>query len=50
MPPDLTFISSNYPRFEHGFMVPKVFEPMKIYCHSQTLDVASLILLPRMAY
>ena len=35
MPPDLalwlTLISSNYPCFEHIFMVPKVFEPLKLY-------------------
>ena len=28
----LTHISSNYPRLEHIFMVPKVFEPLKFYC------------------
>ena len=36
MPPDLalclTLISSNYPCLEHLFMVPKVFEPLKLNC------------------
>ena len=35
MPPDLalwlTLISSNYPCLEHIFMVPKVFDPLKLY-------------------
>ena len=38
MPPDLglglTLISSNYPCFEHNFMGPKEFEPLKLYCIS----------------
>ena len=28
----LTLISSNYPCFEHHFMDPKVFEPLKVDC------------------
>ena len=36
MPPDLallsTLIGSNYPCLELIFMVPQVFEPLKIYC------------------
>ena len=36
MPPDLTLWlalnSSNYPCFEHMFMVSKVFERLKFYC------------------
>ena len=27
----LTLISSNFPGFEHIFMVPKLFEPLKFY-------------------
>ena len=36
IPPDLallsTLIGSNYPCLELIFMVPKVFEPLKLYC------------------
>ena len=36
MPPDLvllsTLIGSNYPCLELILMVPKVFEPLKVYC------------------
>ena len=36
LPPDLALclklISSHYPCLEHLFMVPKVFEPLKLYC------------------
>ena len=38
IPPDVALLSaligSNYPDFEHIFMVPKVFEPLKFYCIS----------------
>ena len=36
MPPDLALwlalIISNFPCLEHILMVPKVFEPLKLYC------------------
>ena len=40
MPPDLalssTLIGSNYPCLELIFMVPKVFEPLKFNCNSDS--------------
>ena len=46
MPPDLaiclTLLSSNYACFEHIFMVPKVFEPLKIHCIAMTFEFHSL--------
>ena len=43
MPPDLaqlsTLIGSNYPCLELIFMVPKVFEPMKVDCNINLVKI-----------
>ena len=47
----ITLVSSNSPRLEHNFMVPKVFEPLKFYCilYIQSFRVFIVVLFYRTA-